>query len=325
VDDLLGACVYSLATAVDDVAMRITHIVRADEHVSNTLRQVLVAEALGAAPPVFAHCALILDGETRQKLSKRSKSLKATVAALRSDGTTPLGLANYLASLGWTAPATGYGEKRQEIFPSLDDLAKAFDVGRISTAAAAVDAARLKWYDSQCVSLVEPSEWRAILADQLRRHLDADANAEMADDFVDLASRLMGDELKSSASEVVAAVQDTLEYADPQLPTCPRALAIVRLVAEDAELSEATVLDQSSWDLWTKGLGDRAGCKSKKDLFMPLRLALTATLRGPDVRQQLALGIFARWSGIGTVCLGDRIARLKLLLAQHDAAETPPT
>mmetsp|Transcript_7540 Transcript_7540/g.26386 ORF Transcript_7540/g.26386 Transcript_7540/m.26386 type:complete len:306 (-) Transcript_7540:25-942(-) len=305
--------------------MRITHIVRADEHVSNTLRQVLVAEALGAAPPVFAHCALILDGETRQKLSKRSKSLKATVAALRSDGTTPLGLANYLASLGWTAPATGYGEKRQEIFPSLDDLAKAFDVGRISTAAAAVDAARLKWYDSQCVSLVEPSEWRAILADQLRRHLDADANAEMADDFVDLASRLMGDELKSSASEVVAAVQDTLEYADPQLPTCPRALAIVRLVAEDAELSEATVLDQSSWDLWTKGLGDRAGCKSKKDLFMPLRLALTATLRGPDVRQQLALGIFARWSGIGTVCLGDRIARLKLLLAQHDAAETPPT
>lgn len=91
-------CVYNFCVSVDDADMQITHVVRAEEHLSNTLRQLLILEAMHAKPPTYAHCSLIL-GTDRSKLSKRHGA--TSVQQFSDQGYVPEAMMNYLANLGW--------------------------------------------------------------------------------------------------------------------------------------------------------------------------------------------------------------------------------
>ena len=130
-----GLPVYNFCVAVDDAMMRITHVLRAEEHLPNTLRQVLVYEALGYPQPQFGHVSLILAAD-RSKLSKRHGA--TSVGEFREQGFLPSAMNNFLALLGWNDGTT------REIF-SLDELVDAFSLERITKSPAVFDKAKLGW------------------------------------------------------------------------------------------------------------------------------------------------------------------------------------
>jgi glutamyl-tRNA synthetase len=142
-DDLIiarsdGTPTYNFTVVVDDADMRITHVIRGDDHVNNTPRQINMFSALGVAPPVYAHLPMI-HGTDGAKLSKRHGAVN--VLEYRDMGFLPQGLLNYLLRLGWS-----HGD--QEIF-SVDDMVRLFDLDKVSRAAASFDPSKLLWVNQQ--------------------------------------------------------------------------------------------------------------------------------------------------------------------------------
>lgn len=129
-----GMPTYNMAVVVDDYEMGVTHVVRGDDHVSNTPKQILIYQALGLAVPTFGHVPMIL-GPDKQKLSKRHGA--RAVVEYQQDGLLPEALVNYLVRLGWS-----HGD--QEIF-SLQELVKLFDGKNLNSSAAAFDPDKLQW------------------------------------------------------------------------------------------------------------------------------------------------------------------------------------
>jgi len=145
-DDLIiarsdGTPTYNLTVVVDDADMGITHVIRGDDHLNNTPRQVNIFDALGFAAPKYAHIPLILDPEGK-KLSKRHGA--ASVLEYREQGYLPEALLNYLVRLGWS-----HGD--QEIF-SIDEMIELFDIGRVNKAAAALNPDKLAWLNQHYLS-----------------------------------------------------------------------------------------------------------------------------------------------------------------------------
>ncbi|MFN2431882.1 MAG: glutamate--tRNA ligase [Gemmatimonadota bacterium] len=134
-----GGAVYNLAATVDDLDMRITHVVRGDDHVSNTPRQILIYRALGTEPPRFAHVPLLF-GPDRQKLSKRHGA--QSVEEFRAMGYLPQALVNFLALLGWSP-----GDDREVL--DLRELIEAFSLDRITGKSAIFETAKLEWLNGQ--------------------------------------------------------------------------------------------------------------------------------------------------------------------------------
>src|SRR3954465_7636334 len=148
-----GSPLYNLAVAVDDHDMGITHVIRGEDHISNTPRQLMVLEALGAEPPVYAHLPL-LHGPDGKKLSKRHGA--ASVQELRDAGYLPAAVRNYLALLGW-----GYDESTT--FFSTEELVQSFDLSRVSKSPAIFDEQKLRWMNGRYVREMDPDELTARL------------------------------------------------------------------------------------------------------------------------------------------------------------------
>ena len=143
-----GHPLYNFTVTVDDVAMRITHVLRGDDHISNTPKQILIYRALGHEPPVFIHMPMIL-GPDRQKLSKRHGA--TSLAEFRRLGYLPEALVNYLALLGWNE-----GTER-ELY-TLDELTAAFSTERISNTAAVFDYDKCRYVNGEHLRMLPPEE-----------------------------------------------------------------------------------------------------------------------------------------------------------------------
>ncbi len=143
-----GTALYNLAAAVDDVDAGITHVVRGNDHVSNTPKQLWVARALGATPPIFGHIPLI-HGPDGRKLSKRHGA--ASVQQLRDDGYLPEAVRNYLALLGW-------GTDDDVTVMSTDELVRRFTLERVSRNPAQFDEVKLRWLNGLYMRELEPQE-----------------------------------------------------------------------------------------------------------------------------------------------------------------------
>src|SRR5271167_4285459 len=148
-----GMPVYNYVVVVDDALMDITHVIRGDDHLSNTPKQVALYEALGWPVPEFAHLSTIL-GADRERLSKRHGA--TSIANFRDMGVLPEALVNYLALLGW-APTGG----TREIF-SLKELVKEFSLERITPSAAVFDMEKLYWLNRQYIKAWPPDQLSAI-------------------------------------------------------------------------------------------------------------------------------------------------------------------
>src|ERR1700736_369826 len=148
-----GMPVYNYVVVIDDALMKITHVIRGDDHLSNTPKQVALYEALGWPVPEFAHLSTIL-GSDRERLSKRHGA--TSIANFRDMGVLPEALVNYLALLGW-APSGG----TREIF-ALQELVKEFSLERITPSAAVFDMEKLYWLNRQYVKTWPPDQLSAI-------------------------------------------------------------------------------------------------------------------------------------------------------------------
>ena len=138
-----GSPTYNFCCVVDDLLMKISHVVRGEGHLSNTHRQILIYEAIGAPVPQFAHLSTIL-GPDGQKLSKRHGA--TSLEEFRRMGYLPEALANYLALLGWSPLTEG-----QEVM-SLDEIARQFDLSRVLKSPATFDRAKLDWMNRSYIN-----------------------------------------------------------------------------------------------------------------------------------------------------------------------------
>lgn len=176
-DDLIiaradGSPTYNFTVVVDDWDMRVTHVIRGDDHLNNTPRQINILLALGATLPHYAHVPMIL-GSDGQRLSKRHGAV--SVMQFRDDGFLPEALLNYLVRLGWS-----HGD--QEIF-SMEELIKLFDVANVNRAAAAFDREKLLWLNQHYIKTGDPAR----IAQHLTWHMN-NLGIDLADgpDLIDV-------------------------------------------------------------------------------------------------------------------------------------------
>jgi len=152
--------VYNMAVVVDDHNMGITHVIRGDDHISNTPKQILIYQALGWELPVFAHVPLIL-GPDKKRLSKRHGA--TAVIEYRDKGFLPEAMFNYLCLLGWSP-----GDNREIM--SIDEIIEAFDISRIQKKSAIFDQAKLEWMNSEYIRRKENIELLKLVKPIVERH-----------------------------------------------------------------------------------------------------------------------------------------------------------
>src|SRR3954464_14161846 len=154
-----GSPLYNLAVAVDDRDMGITHVIRGADHISNTPRQLMILEALGSEPPVYAHLPL-LHGPDGKKLSKRHGA--ASVQELRDQGFLPAAIRNYLALLGW-----GFDDSTE--YFTTEELVRNFSLERVSKSPAVFDEQKLRWMNGRYLREMDAGELTSVLEQQTGR------------------------------------------------------------------------------------------------------------------------------------------------------------
>ncbi|MDY6782395.1 MAG: glutamate--tRNA ligase [Cyanobacteriota bacterium] len=276
-DEPFGQPLYNLAVVADDVDMKITHVIRGEDHIANTAKQILLYEALGANIPEFAHTPLILNPKG-QKLSKRDGV--TSIWDFKDMGFVPEAIANYMTLLGWTPP-----DSTQEIF-TLEEAAKTFDLDRVNKAGAKFDWDKLDWINSQYLHNIAAEElvdalipyWQQagyefdaegdrpwlievtqIIAPSLKRLTDAVAESRLLfGDSITFNDKGRAQLQQDGATEVLQGVVEQLD-------------SVSELTEEGAKKIINTV---------TKAQ------KVKKGLVMKsLRAGLTGELQGPDLIQ----------------------------------------
>ncbi len=267
-----GVPVYNYIVVIDDALMKITHVVRGEDHLSNTPKQILIARALSLPIPHYAHLALVM-GNDRKKLSKRHGI--TSVDMYRKEGYLPEALVNYLAMLGWAA------EGDREIL-SVDEIVEQIELEKLAKSAAIFDFQKLRWMNGQYIRAKSVEKLLSLMLPHIREAgIDTDAieyetllraieilrpYCELIGDIGHLAKMLLADipEYDDEAQELLISteaaplVKETFAFFNQQPPN-----DIAQLVPV---LKTATGL---------KG----------KNLFHPLRALLTGKLKGPELDQ----------------------------------------
>ncbi len=268
--DRIGDPLYNLVVVVDDAAMAISHVIRGEDHIANTAKQLLLYEALGLPVPVFAHTPLILNQEGR-KLSKRDGV--TSVGEFRAMGYTAEALVNYMTLLGWSPPE-GMGERF-----TLTEAAAAFDFDRVNRAGARFDWDKLNWLNAQVLHALAPSDLRLALVPLWR----AEGWSAPSEAWELALAELLGPSLTT--------LRDGLEQARPffELPGLD-AGASQQLQADGATAALAALLERLqdaslSVEQAQALLAEAASAAGVKKgvLMKSLRAALLGSLQGPDL------------------------------------------
>jgi glutamyl-tRNA synthetase/nondiscriminating glutamyl-tRNA synthetase len=270
-----GRPAYNFAVVVDDAAMEITHVVRGEDHVSNTPRQLLLYEALGLEAPVFAHLSLVL-GPDHAPLSKRHGA--TSVGEFRDRGYLPEALVNYLALLGWSP---GDNEELLEI----GEMARRFDLSRVSHSAAVFDTGKLDWINRHYMKVAAPSRLarEALRYFELARLLRDDAASHT---FVEsLLPMVVGsvDRVEEIPDRVAGIFAWDAGRAAAMMGSEPNVEQVARAI--DLFAREIAVLDPLDRETFRAAAGrvrQQTGLKGR-DLFHPIRDALTAAASGPEL------------------------------------------
>jgi glutamyl-tRNA synthetase len=258
-----GSALYNLAVAVDDHDSAITHVVRGEDHLSNTPKQLLVYRALGAEPPVFAHLPL-LHGPDGKKLSKRHGA--ASVQELRDAGYLPEAVRNYLALLGW-------GDADDETIIPTDELVRRFRIEQVSKNPARFDEQKLRWMNGRYL--------RELGTDELTRRLEAftgrtglrdavaisEEKVQTLADFWPLAGFLFDGPADDPSARGKFLTDDAHRGA---------------LAQARAALAQLEPFDVTGVERVLRGIVEDRGAKPK-DVFQPVRVALAGTTVSPGV------------------------------------------
>jgi glutamyl-tRNA synthetase/nondiscriminating glutamyl-tRNA synthetase len=300
-----GVPVYNYVVVVDDAEMKITHVIRGDDHLSNTPKQVALYEALGWAVPEFAHLSTIL-GPDKERLSKRHGA--TSLANFREMGVLPEALMNYMALLGW-APTGG----DREIF-SPNELVQEFDLTRVTPSPAVFDFEKLYWLNRHYIKQAAPERIAALAETFYRRALGADELTPEAQTWLAhvTASLVPSVNKLDELPERAAAVLDFDPVAALEAPENAEVLgaetARIVLDAFAAKLAvEPEPVEAARFKALIKEVQKETGVKGPA-LFHPIRIMLTGVQSGPEfdklvplmeegarlVRPRLILGVKQR-------------------------------
>lgn len=273
-----GSPTYNFAVVVDDIEMQITHVLRGDEHLANTPKQLLLYQALGTPPPAFGHLPMILAAD-RTKLSKRHGSV--AVEEFLADGLLEEAILNYCALLGWSPP-----DDREVL--SLHEIVESFSLERVNSAAAVYDLEKLRWMNAQHLRRLTPK--------QILHRADAWLRA------AGLLPPLPGPPLDTVIDAVTERVQTLAElpaaieyfYRRPTVYDpdgaakyfVPETAERLRKAAE--ELTRCVAFDAEQAEILYRALADQLGIKAAQ-LIHPTRLALTGRTVGPSLFHIMAL------------------------------------
>jgi glutamyl-tRNA synthetase/nondiscriminating glutamyl-tRNA synthetase len=275
-----GVPVYNYVVTVDDALMEITHVIRGDDHISNTPKQVAIYEAFGWKVPLFAHLSTIL-GPDRERLSKRHGA--TSMSAFREMGYLPEALVNYLALLGW-----GSEDGKTETF-SPAQLVEAFSLERVTTSPAIFDFEKLNWLNRHYMKQSSPARLVALSWDYFGGLLP---EKEAASDavlvwfyhliamFLPYVNRL--DEIPAKATFIFHMDVDLAR----ELPENAEVLAVDSAHVVLTELANrvrahSCPVTPSDFSAWLNEIKEITGAKGK-ELYHPIRIALTGTHSGPE-------------------------------------------
>ena len=269
-----GSPAYNFAAVVDDAAMGVSHVIRGEEHLPNTARQVLLYRALEKREPEFVHLGLIL-GPDGKKLSKRHGA--ASIAEYRREGYLPEALSSYLALLGWSHP------QGKEEFADLDELTREWDPSRLGASPATFDPDRLLFVNARCI--------RALPLEELHERFVPFLEEPLPKGRELLAVEAIRDEMRL-LSEAPVLLRGITGPVDPaifaeELPESSETVySHTARVLEDREVDDleharALVQELRAW-------AKEEGIKTR-ELLHPLRLALTGRNRGPEMAYLFAV------------------------------------
>ena len=278
-----GVAVYNYVVVVDDAEMKISHVIRGDDHLSNTPKQVALYEALGWAVPEFAHLSTIL-GPDKERLSKRHGA--TSLANFREMGVLPEALMNYMALLGW-APAGGV----REIF-SPTELVQEFDLTRVTPSPAIFDFEKLYWLNRHYIKQAAPERIAALAEPFYLRELGIESGA----DGIAPAIRAWLGRITASLAPSVNKLDELPERAAPVLHfdaaaflAAPENAAVLGAATAPKVLdlfaakiaAEPEPMDAPRFKALIKEVQKESGVKGP-ELFHPIRIALTGAQSGPE-------------------------------------------
>ena len=287
-----GIPAYNFAVVIDDALMAITHVIRGEDHISNTPRQLLLYEAFGWTPPAFAHVSLVL-GPDHSPLSKRHGA--TSVREFRERGYLPEALANYLALLGWSP---GEGE---ELLP-IDELARRFTLKTVGHSAGVFDPEKLAWVNRHYLKTANPERLARLAVPYLRAAGWVNGAEPTAIDLAYLAGVVpAAASVVDRLDQIPSRLRFLFDYSAETALGSPSIRAEARAAAPiiDALVEElrdgAPMLDREIFRAMAGRVRERTGQKGKA-LFHPVRLALTGESEGMEL--DLAVPFIERGSAL---------------------------
>ena len=280
-----GMPTYNFAVVVDDHMMKITHVLRGDDHIANTPKQMMVYDAFGWEIPRFGHMTLIINSETNRKLSKRDGSILQFIDQYKQLGYLPQAMFNFIALLGWSPK----GE--EEIF-SQEELIQQFDPDRLSTSPASFDKKKLEWINNTYMKAADLDTVVSLALPHLQTAGKVSQNPdaqEMA--WIHKLVALYHDQISYGAEIVEASGlffndEVHLDASAKEIMQGETVPTVVELMREKlSQLSEKAFTSENINPL-VKAVQKETGVKGK-NLFMPIRIAVSGQMHGPQLADMI--------------------------------------
>ncbi|MGC8891282.1 MAG: glutamate--tRNA ligase [Candidatus Saccharicenans sp.] len=278
-----GMPAYNYAVVIDDALMNITHVIRGEDHVSNTPRQILLYKAFGWKIPVFAHLSMVM-GKDNTRLSKRHGA--TSLDQFRQEGVLAEALSNYLAFLGWSPP------EGHEVL-QLKELIKLFDLGRVSRSAAIFDYEKLYWLNRQHIKILQPEKKLELALPYLQQAglIPANPSAEQLD-WVKKAVEVLIEgvdkfsELPQKFTLIFDFGPEKLDQEAREIISTEKARKVLSVF-----IQKTLNLEEFNYEIFAQITGEikkETGIKGK-DLYHPIRVALTARASGLELDKFIPL------------------------------------
>lgn len=280
-----GMPTYNFAVVVDDHLMEITHVLRGDDHIANTPKQMAIYDAFGWEHPVFGHMTLIINSATGKKLSKRDETILQFIEQYKELGYLPQAMFNFIALLGWSPK----GES--ELF-SKKQFIKQFDPERLSKSPAKFDQKKLEWVNNQYVKKTDMNDIAGLAMDNLIRagKVDADPDKEQIE-WVRQVVNIYRDQMSYTAqivddADLFFSSPAGLDDADREELADELALPVIK--AFQAQMQTIKPFSALNIKRATQAVRAETGANGRK-LYMPIRIATTRVMHGPQLPETLEL------------------------------------
>lgn len=269
-----GIPTYNFAVVIDDHIMEITHVLRGEEHLSNTPKQLQIYEYFGWEPPKFGHMTIIVNPNGK-KLSKRDHDILQFMSQYRDLGYLPEAIFNFLFLLGWTS------ENNQEIFTK-EEAMKAFDPKRLSSSPSIFDNKKLLWTNSQYIKMLSDDKYFEFIKPFIG---NVNFGKNLSDEELKNISLIFKNEIQTG-SEIVTLLndilikKDILDEEETSIVNSDSAKVVIPLFKE--KLFKLEVINQETVKALFKEVQKETGIKGK-NLYMPIRIKLTGVMHGIEM------------------------------------------